>query len=164
MTKFSKKAFRKALKENDQTRVWYLTAIKLGRTPQKKEVYDLIREIALSAKDIGKAYYMAYTSNRKRKFLAIAEIAWYNRGAYAQCTNAYYRSIAIDMLRKLITEENGNYTKVPMLGFTHLYFCSPAYGHSDYNKVRTCLIEGNEDFCSKIIEIAEKFLNKKEAP
>lgn len=64
------------------------------------------------------------------------------------------------MLRELLTEDNVSYTKVPMMGFTHLYFCSPVYGHKDYNKVRSCKIEGNEKFCERILEIAERFMKR----
>jgi len=157
---FTKKAFRAALKDNNQTEVWHLAAIKIGRTPSKKEVYNLIREVADTVRDERKAYDMAYESQRKQKF-ELAEInAWYRRGAYGQYKDSRYKTEAIEMLRELLTENHGNYTKVPMLGFTHLYFCSPSYGHSDYNKVRTCLIEGNEDFVKKILEIADRKMNK----
>ena len=52
------------------------------------------------------------------------------------------RAEALRMLRRLYEEPVTNYTKVPMFGFNHLYFCSPSYGLKDYNKVRTCLLCG----------------------
>ena len=64
------------------------------------------------------------------------------------------------MLRRLLTENPSNYTKMPMMGHTYLYFCSPSYGHADYNKVCTCSIEGNEEFVNKIVKIGEKFMAK----
>lgn len=67
------------------------------------------------------------------------------------------------MLRRLLTENPSNYTNVPMMGHTHLYFCSPSYGHADYNKVRACNIEGNENFCEKVCEIARRHLAKLKA-
>lgn len=80
------------------------------------------------------------------------------RGAYRQNDG---RADALAMLRRLLTENPSNYTKVPMMGHTHLYFCSPSYGHADYNKVRTCSIEGNEEFVNKIVNIAERFMAKR---
>lgn len=77
--------------------------------------------------------------------------------------NRRQREDAMDMLRRLLTENHGNYTKVPMMGFTHLYFCHPGYGHADYNKVRTCAIDGNEVFCRKICDIADRHLSKAKA-
>ena len=161
--KFTKRAFRAALKANDQTKVWYLTAIKFGRTPTRKEVHDLIEEVADTIRDDRKAYAMAYDSQRKQRIQAAETMAWYRRGAYGQYGDSHYRNEALEMLRDLLTENHGNYTKVPMLGRTRLYFCSPAYGHADYNKVRTCKIEGNEVFCDKVIEIGNRFLERKSA-
>ena len=161
--KFTKKAFRSALKDNDQTKVWHLCAVKLGRTPTQKEVYDLIKEVASTIRDDRKAYSMAYDSQRKQRNLAAETMSWYKRGAYGQYGDSHYRHEALIMLRRLLTEDHGNYTKVPMLGHSRLYFCSPVYGHSDYNKVRTCSIEGNETFCNKVVALGERIFEKKSA-
>lgn len=156
--KFTKKAFRAALKANNQTEVWHLAAIKMGRTPSQKEVYDLIQEISSTIRESRKAYAMAYgTSSRKDAQRKAIDEAWMRRGAYRQNDG---RADALDMLRRLLTENCGNYTKVPMLGHTHLYFCHPCYGHADYNKVRTCAIEGNEEFVIKIVKICKNFMAK----
>lgn len=157
---FTKKAFRAALKANDQTEVWHLTAVKLGRKPTKKEVCELIEEVADTVRDKSKAYSMAFHSMRQQRIHAAETMAWYRRGAYGQYGDSHYRNEALIMLRRLLTENHGNYTKVPMMGHTHLYFCSPSYGHADYNKVRTCNIEGNEEFVNKIVNIGEKFMAK----
>lgn len=50
-------------------------------------------------------------------------------------------------------EQNSPYCKAPQYGYTGLYFCRPGYGHQDYNKWRACDIEGNERFCSIILEL-----------
>lgn len=155
--KFTKTAFRTALKANDQTEVWHLTAVKFGRTPSKKEVYDIIKEVASTIRDERKAYAMAYNSSRKEDQRRAIDEAWMRRGAYRQNDG---RADALNMLRRLLTEKPSNYTKVPMMGHTHLYFCSPSYGHADYNKVCTCNIEGNEEFVNKIVNIAERFMAK----
>lgn len=158
--KFTKKALRAALKANNQTEVWLLTAVKFGRTPSKKEVYDIVKEVASTIRDERKAYAMAYNSSRKEDQRMAMDEAWMRRGAYRQNDG---RADALNMLRRLLTENPSNYTKVPMMGRTHLYFCSPSYGHADYNKVRTCNIEGNENFCEKVCEIARRHLAKLEA-
>lgn len=155
--KFTKKALRAALKANNQTEVWHLTAVKFGRTPLKKEVYDLIKEVASTIRNDRKAYAVAYNSSRKEYQRRAIDEAWMRRGAYRQNDG---RADALNMLRRLLTENPSNYTKVPMMGHTHLYFCSPQYGHADYNKVCTCNIEGNEEFVNKIVKIGEKFRAK----
>ncbi len=161
--KFTKKAFRAALKANDQTKVWHLTAVKFGRTPSKKEVYDLIEEISCTIRDERKAYSIAYHSQRKQRLVAAVDMGWFKRGAYRQYGDSHYRTVALKMLRELHDENNGNYTKVPMIGRTRLFFCSPVYGHSDYNKVMTCAIKGNENFCNKVVDLGERILAKKSA-
>ena len=158
--KFTKKAFRAALKANDQTKVWHLTAVKFGRTPTREEVYNLIKEVASTIRDERKAFSIAYNSSRKDALRKAIDEAWIRRGAYHQNDG---RADALEMLRRLLTENCGNYTKVPMLGHTRLYFCHPGYGHADYNKVCTCSIEGNEAFCEKVCEIARRHLAKLEA-
>lgn len=163
MKNFTKKDFRAAIKANDQSEVWHLAAVKLGRTPKRSEVYDLIKDVASTIRDEHKAYSISYNSLRKQRNDAADIMAWYKRGAYGQYGDSHYRAKALAMLRRLLTEDHGNYTKVPMLGHTHLYFCHPGYGHADYNKVRTCVIEGNENFCEKICEIARRHIAKLEA-
>lgn len=156
--KFTKKAFRAALKANDQTKVWHLAAIKMGRTPTRHEVYTMVKETSNTQRDAGRAFFIAYgTSSRKDAQRKAIDEAWMRRGAYRHNDG---RADALDMLRRLLTENCGNYTKVPMLGHTHLYFCHPGYGHADYNKVRTCAIEGNEEFVNKIVKIGKNFMEK----
>lgn len=160
MKKFTKKDFRAALKANDQTEVWHLAAIKMGRTPTRHEVYTMVKEIAKTMRDEKIAFAIAYNSIRKDAQRRAIDEAWMRRGAYLQNDG---RADALEMLRRLLTENCGNYTKVPMLGHTRLYFCHPCFGHADYNKVRTCAIEGNEAFCEKICKIAKRNLEKLEA-
>ena len=157
--KFTKKAFRAALKANDQTEVWHLTAVKLGRKPERLEVLHLVEELATTNCDYKKAWAVAFRDNDCRRG-AFADAIFLKRCGYRQYDDSHYRSVALQMLRRLLTEKNGNYTKVPMMGHTHLYFCSLLYGHADYNKVRTCNIEGNEEFVNKIVKIGEKFIAK----
>ena len=151
--KFTKTAFRAALKSNDQTEVWHLTAVKIGRKPERRDVLHLVLELATTNRDYKKAWTVAFRDNDCR------------RGAFAvrQYDAFHYRSVALQMLRRLLTENPSNYTKVPVMGHTHLYFCSQSYGIDDYNKVCTCKIEGNENFCEKICDIARRHLAKLEA-
>lgn len=154
--KFTKTAFRAALKANNQYEVWHLAAIKMGRTPTRHEVYTMVKEISSSMRDERRAFSIAYNSSRKDALRKAIDEAWIRRGAYRQNDG---RADALKMLRRLLTENCGNYTKVPMMGFTHLFFCHPGYGHSDYNKVRTCTIDGNEDFCRKLCDIADRHMS-----
>ena len=64
---------------------------------------------------------------------------------------------AVDAVKEYIADPCNPYAKKPMMGFTHLYFCSPAYGHQDDNKWRSIEIKGNEKFCETICKLAEKY-------
>ena len=63
----------------------------------------------------------------------------------------------VEELKRNIKAGINNYTKVPVLGYTHLYFVSPYYGHSDYNKWCALPIKGNEKFCETLIKLAKKY-------
>ena len=172
--KFTKKAFRYALKHNDQTQVWYLATLYYRRQPVREEVQDLIYRMADCERDRAKGQRMAYESLRKDKLRMQIAIAWNNRGAYRQYDIHYYRKTALEMLRRLYDEPLSSHTKIPMFGHTHLYFCSPAYKFHDYNKVCTCLLNGplandkngnrydpQAAWCGKVLELGERIYNKK---
>jgi hypothetical protein len=156
MKKVTKQEIRTAIKANDRTKVWHLCALKLGRTPTKKEVYEIVQEY-----NSKKAYKLSYEMTEKKRKIEIAFLnLWYKKGCYAATD---YKEVALDMLRRLWNESVSSYSKVPMFGFTRLYFCSPDYGHDDYNKVRACEIKGNEEFCKKVVELGERIYQKKVA-
>ena len=62
----------------------------------------------------------------------------------------------ISYFKEQMIHPKSPYAKIPMYGHTHLYFCSPDYGHFDYNKWCACKIKGNERFCETLIKIAAK--------
>lgn len=154
MKKVTKKEIRAAIKANDRTKVWNLCALKLGRTPKKNEVYKIVEEI--NAK---KAYYFSYEDTERtitrRKLI---DDLFIKKGGYRSVN---YKEVALRMLRRLAEEDYSSYSKVPMLGHEHLYFCSTGYGFKDYNKVMTCKIEGNEEFCNKVVNIGNRIYQKK---
>ena len=158
--KFTKKAFRAALKANDQTEVWHLAAVKIGRKPFWIEVCNLIEDVADTQKDRKKSWKLTFYGRNEEKRVIAENDVFLKRGGFRQYDDSHYRNEALKMLRRLLTEKPSNYTKVPMMGHTHLYFCSPSYGHADYNKVRTCNIEGNEEFVNKIVNIGKNFMAK----
>lgn len=161
--KFTKTAFRAALKANDQTEVWRLVSLKIGSKPTRTQVYNAVVELSTTSEltTMRRARKMAYGEGAKKRMAQNACIeSWTKRGGMRQYSQ---KTEALAMLRRLLTEKPSNYTKVPMMGHTHLYFCSPAYGHADYNKVCTCNIDGNENFCEKVCEIARRHLAKLEA-
>jgi hypothetical protein len=159
MKKFTLKAFRAAIKAFNKTEVWHLAAIKLGHTPTPRELEELLEKAATTIKMRRAIYGLTNHSSEREAFRRKAESdAFFRRGGYSQYGDAHYKRVAIECLRDLLTKPVTSYTKVPMEGHNHLYFCSPLYGHHDYNKVMTCELKGNEAFVTKILNIANRFL------
>ncbi len=77
---------------------------------------------------------------------------------HRQFSNANRKHLAMVELRKEMARQNDGYSKRPMMGHTHLYFCSPEYRHRDYNKWRALPIEGNERFCELICKVGKKYI------
>lgn len=175
--KFTKKAFRLAIRQFNQTMVWYLASLKFGRTPNRNEVYELVHEIADTVRGYKRAYTLAYghvEDSRYAKNYAADNTAFYKRSRNLSATLDFQRGEALKMLRRLATEDVTGYTKVPLFGFHHLYFCSPSYGHRDYNKVRTCVLNGplandkngnrydqQAAWCDKILDLGKRIYFKK---
>lgn len=159
MKKFTLKAFRAAIKALDKTEVWHLAAIKLGHTPTQFELEKLIDKSATSQKMLKSKWGLVDHSSERYAFRRKAETeAFIRRGGYRQFGNKHFKTVALECLRDLLTKPVSSYTKVPMRGHTHLYFCSPVYGHHDYNKVMTCELNGNEAFVTQILNLANRFL------
>lgn len=146
----SKKYIQTVLRTMDSTQIFRIVHIIYGGKVERKQVYDFIHEFAPSIKVYDHAYKIAY--NNKHDLLRCS------------CRNKYgfqfqkdnEKHIIIESLKDEIKHQGTPYSKVPLMGHTHLYFCSPVYGHSDYNKWRACEIKGNERFCELIISVAKK--------
>ena len=71
------------------------------------------------------------------------------------------RELALKLTREFLTNKIDNYTKVPLLGKNHLYFCSPNFRFKDYNKIMVCDINLNKTFCEKITFICRCSFKKR---
>lgn len=75
-------------------------------------------------------------------------------------TNSEKRIEALRHMRYEIVRGFDEYTKVPTMGKTHLYWCSYFFGHKDYSKAIALPIEGNEAFDARLCRIAQRWLEK----
>ena len=89
---------------------------------------------------------------------AAHEIAFGGRRMTAPVETMGKRKEVVEAVKKYLSEPFSAYTKVPMLGHTRLYLCSPVFGHRDYNKSSVLPIAGNERFCEVLIKYAQKFI------
>lgn len=105
--------------------------------------------------------FFATFTRSKKQYRRIHELLYGAETKHSRCIYEYdqyfgRRWQCVEELKRNIREGLTNYTKVPVLGYTHLYFVSPYYGHSDYNKWCALPIKGNEKFCETLIKVAKK--------
>ena len=148
--KITKKAIVATLRTLDRTAI-FKVAFKLlfestGRKPNiielRNGVYNLIKEYAPTNKIANMAYSLAHNTR--------------NTSAAYKGKHGYFEPLTLQMIVDYTKQQLKNpvtpYTKYPTYGHTHLYFCSPVHGHSDYNKWRALPIEGNEKFCKTLVD------------
>lgn len=146
----SKKNIQSVLRTMDATKIFRLVHIIYGGKVERMKVYDFIKEYAPTEKVARAAWSIAYSNKhqQERGIIIRRSIEFQNQNA---------KHIAIQVLRDEIARGLDSYTKRPIIGNTHLYFASPVYQHSDYNKWRSLEIKGNERFCEVICQLSDKY-------
>jgi hypothetical protein len=150
--KITKKYIKEVLRTEDVTKIFHLF-FQIHGYIDRNEMLDFIRENAPLKRIQREAYDIVYlTANRYRRYSLDATLIR-RHGIY----DGDKKHHIIAYLKEQCADPTSPYAKRPMYGYTHLYFCSPIYGHSDYNKWRTIEIKGNEKFCEKLIAYADKY-------
>lgn len=140
----SKKEIINTLRTLDSTRIFSLYKKIYGEI-NRSGIYKFIQEYAPSQSIAMKAYDLAYPTKHD------------NVRIMCETGNTIFKlNYIVEYLKEQLKDTKSNYAKRPMLGHTNLYFCSPSYGHSDYNKWRALPIAGNERFCEILIKYADK--------
>ena len=171
----SKKEIVKTLRSYDVTAICRLYKCIHGEVPtqiremggEKKQVkclngYELYKwaaAYATSVKMDKMLYNLLSHASHHWKYSIYDEPFVYNKHGYFEPT---LRQHIVEELLKNCADPTSNYAKRPMYGHTHLYFCSPVYGHADYNKWRAIPINGNERFCELVIRYADRFFKDEE--
>ena len=150
--RITKKEIQAVLRSLDATAIYRLYH-KLHGTVSKSGVYDFVKQNAPINRVRIAADRIAYCQKNVDKRM--------NYDYDVRCKHGIYHGNdlieAVNYVKRQCAEAGSKYAKRPMLGNTHLYFCSPTFGHSDYNKVRSIPIAGNERFCELIIKYADKY-------
>lgn len=150
--KITKKYINEVLRSEDLTKICHLF-FKIHGYVNLTEVKYFIQENSPLKRIRSNAYWFIEKRKNYNKRILINDKIWRKHGEYQGDTYHYI----IQYLKKQCADPTSPYAKRPMYGYTHLYFCSPIYGHSDYNKWRALKIEGNEKFCEKLIAYADKY-------
>jgi len=124
------------------------------------KVYQWAENFATSRK-MGKMLYnlLDRAAHHWKYSIYDMEAVYSKHGYYAPTLKQH---IVQELLRNC-ADPKSNYAKRPVYGHTHLYFCSPIFGHADYNKWRAIPIKGNERFCELVVRYADKFFKDEEA-
>lgn len=120
---------------------------------EQKNVYNFVEKYAPSKTLKRCAFAIAYPKKHENYRVWIDDKVIRKHGIYHGNDLIEF----VGYLKKQCADASSSYAKRPMLGNTHLYFCSPIFGHSDYNKVRSIPIAGNERLCELAIKYADKY-------
>lgn len=149
----SKKRIQQVLRTLDRTAIFRLTKTIYGDA-ERMHVYDLVKLYGPTQNIRSLAYDIAYY-NARRHDLETSD------KRHLEYRNANKYHIAIASFRHHIKNPNSPYAKRPIMDKTNLYFASPIYGLSDYNKYLYMPISGNERFCETICKLADKYFPTK---
>ena len=166
--KISKKEIIKTLRTYDTTKICKLYKRIFGVVPVETrsngswsftclddgKVYDWAKGFATSRKMDRRLFGLLGRASHHWKYPYYDMDAVYSKHGYYEPT---LKQRIVQELLKNCANPTSNYAKRPMYGHTHLYFCSPVYGHSDYNKWRAIPIKGNERFCELVVKYADRF-------
>lgn len=152
--KYTKKYIREVIRTMNRTAIFALYAkMHKGEKVDRVKVCDMIHEYAPTQAISRKAYDIAFGHYEKSCLLSRCE-------KWDKFFKDNPRHVTLAMFRDEISSPLNPYTKRPIMGHTHLYFASPVYGHSDYNKCRMLEIRGNERFCELLVKLADKYFGK----
>lgn len=135
-----KSEIQKILKSKNRTDIFKLVK-KLGVEPTKDNVYDFIKDNFKSNTSFRTAYLIAYSKKL---------IPYNPKNNFRQ---PIFEAIQYAKYQKL--QGFSQYAKILFIGNDNIYWCSPSYGHSDYNKSRAFK---NTDKNRKLAKLINKFL------
>lgn len=170
MAKVSKKKIVSTLRTYDVTKICALYKNIFGYVPTEKlqpyglestytyldylEVYKWASDFATSNKMDSLLYdLLRNASHYKHRSFGGDKYCYAKHGIYEPLEKHHIVNYMLEQCKDV----KSNYAKRPMMGHTHLYFCSPVYGHRDYNKWQSLPIKGNERFCELVIKYADRF-------
>ena len=148
----TKKEIQRILRTEDATQIFRLHYLIYGNV-NRINIYRFIKQYAPSAGLRASARRIAYNMKNDDYRQRIDDEVIRRHGIY----HGNDLISLIDYVKRQCADPGSFYAKRPMMGYTHLYFCSPIYGHSDYNKVRSIPIAGNERLCDAIIKYADRY-------
>ena len=122
--KITKKTIATELKSLDITRTYRIAKICGVNLKNKMDIYNWLKSNAPTEKVKNKAYEVAFESNRPKMVK--------NGFFIPSPQNRVLKTISHAKIE--MTEKRGRYSKILIFGNNNIYWASPIYQHSDYNK------------------------------
>lgn len=123
--KITKKTIATELKSLDITRTYRIAKICGVNVKNKMDLYNWIKSNAPTEKVKNKAYEIALESDKKKMI----------KNGFFMPSKPQNRVLkTISHAKVEMTEKRGRYSKILIFGNTNIYWASPIYQHSDYNK------------------------------
>jgi hypothetical protein len=144
MKKVTKKEIAKVLRTQNVTNIFKLCANLCVDVDNKGEVMKFIKDNAPSQRVYSNAYKLSYGSN------------WFKNFRAKETSVKMPIKDAIDFAKKHKKRGFDSYSKVLILGNKNIYWASPVYQHSDYNK---SVAFPNTPKFRKIADLINKYLN-----
>ena len=154
--KITKKYIVKVLRSMNTTEIFRLYHQLYGGKVTEKDIYTFIDEFITSYRTYRKICTAVFNTLHHYNPINAIQVHDQSRKAL-DFSEKNAKHFAVQALREEIARGLDGYTKRPIMGFTHLYFASPVYGHRDYNKWRSVEIKGNERFCEVMCRLADKY-------
>lgn len=168
MKRITKKEIVNTLRTYNPTRICALYKRVYGCVPMKEDAaYHFTYLDGYKIYQWAEQYATGIRMDRRLYHLLCRVSHHWNYSAYDMCyvysKHGEYEPLpkqrVVEFLVRQCQNPTSNYAKRPMMGYTNLYFCSPAYGHKDYNKWCALPIAGNERFCETVIKYANRYFS-----
>ena len=155
----TKAEIQRILRSENVQDIFHLTHRFYGGSVKREQVCQLIRDYAPTERVRAKAYTIAYDSTHEyqRARKACAPEAVQRHAAWSRANQIQQ---VMKQFRYEISQQLDAHTQIPVMGFTHLYFCNPVYGHNDRNKRNVLPIAGNERLCELLCAAGRKYLQR----
>lgn len=143
MKTITKKQIKNELRTLNTTNIFRVAKLAGINVSNMSNLYKFILDNAPSNKVFKKAFSLSYGANYSKKSL---------------CTKNTQSKISMAIRYAIKQKKSGksNYSKILVVGNSNIYWCSPVYLHSDYNK--STALENNEKNRNLALTI-NKYLN-----
>lgn len=155
----TKAEIQRILRSENVQDIFNLTYRLYGGVVKREQVFHLILDYAPTKRARSKACVIAYenTHECRRAKEACTQESVQRRAAWSRANQIQQ---VVQQFRYETSQRLGAHTQIPMMGFTHLYFCNPVFGHNDRHKQGVLPIAGNERLCELLCSAARKYLQR----